>query len=261
MQSDLPSLLDLQHAFANALRNAGDGRASSSVTAGALAPQDRVGIYRNTSTATLVAALRLSYPAVQALVGPEFFEGAARLFIEAEPPRSAWLDAYGEGYPDFLARLPEAAAIPYLPDVARLDWAVNSVLHAPDAMPLDLGRLAELDMAVAGEICFVAHPAVRLVQADSPVDVIWRAVLMRDDRALGLVDLASGPVSLLVRRASAGIDVDRIHAWQWQFAGALLAGAPLHIALGAASPADAHAWLAPLLCAGCFTGFGPAPCA
>lgn len=161
MQSDLPSLLDLQHAFANALRNAGDGRASSSVTAGALAPQDRVGIYRNTSTATLVAALRLSYPAVQALVGPEFFEGTARLFIEAEPPRSAWLDAYGEGYPVFLARLPEAAAIPYVPDVARLDWAVNSVLHAPDAMPLDLGRLAELDMAVAGEICFVAHPARR----------------------------------------------------------------------------------------------------
>ncbi len=79
---------------------------------------------------------------------------------------------------------------------------------------------------------------------------------MRDDRALKRIDLAAGPVRLLVRRASAGIDVGRLDAWQWQFTAALLAGDPLHAALGDAPPDDADAWLANLLSVGCFSGFG-----
>ncbi len=256
MQSGLPSLLELQHAFADALGSADDGSVSSYVNADGLAPRDRIDIYRNTANAVLVAALRLSYPAVQALVGAEFFEGAARLFIEASPPRGAWLDAYGEDFPEFLARLPEAAALGYLPDVARLEWAVNTVLHAPDATPVDLQRLAQADIAVDGEICFVPHPAVRLLHAAYPVDAIWRSVLMRDDRALERIDPAAGPAWLLVCRTPDGISVDRLDAWHGRFTAALLDGEPLHAALGAAPPADAHAWLATLLSSGCFTGFG-----
>lgn len=259
MQSDQPSLLDLQRAFAQALGNAGAGEASAHVIENGLTPQARLGIYRNTATATLVGALRLSYPAVQALVGPEFFEGAARLFIERIPPQGAWLDAYGEAFPAFLARLPEAAEIDYLADVARLEWAVGTVLHAPDAAPLDLRDLrhqAEPDVSAGGDVYFGPHPAVRLAHADFPVDAIWRAVLNRDDDALARVDPAAGPVWLLVRRALDGIEVDRISAWQWQFTAALLAGHPLHIALGPTPPADAHAWLATLLSVGCFSGFG-----
>ncbi len=158
MQSDLPSLLELQHAFANALRTFADGHALSNVTLDELAPHDRLGIYWNTATATLVNALRLSYPAVQALVGLEFFEGAARQFIEESPPRSAWLDAYGEAFPDFLARLPEAAALSYLPDIGRLEWAVNVVLHAPDPSALDLRGLAETEIPIAGDICLCPIP-------------------------------------------------------------------------------------------------------
>ncbi|QUN32241.1 putative DNA-binding domain-containing protein (plasmid) [Cupriavidus sp. KK10] len=258
MQSDPPSLLELQRAFAQELGNPAAGGASAHVIADGLVPQARLGIYRNTATATLVGALRLSYPAVQALVGPEFFEGAARLFIGQSAPQSAWLDAYGEAFAEFLARLPEAAAIGYLPDVARLEWAVSAVLHAPDATPLDLRRLAESDVSAAGDIRFLPHPAVRVVHAAFPVDAIWRAVLNRDDHALARIDPAVGPVWLLVRRTSDAIDVDRLSAWQWQFTAALLAGHPLHAALGPTSPADAHAWLATLLSAGSFTGFGRA---
>ncbi|SCU85553.1 conserved hypothetical protein [Cupriavidus necator] len=261
MPSDPPSLLDLQHAIARDLwggADSGDGSGSAHVTADGLAPQARLGIYRNTATATLVAALRLSYPAIQALIGAEFFEGAARLFIEKSPPQRAWLDGYGEAFPDFLARLPEAAALDYLPDTAQLEWAVNSVLHAPDAEPLDLRRLAELDASKLGDMHFVPNPAVRLVCSGFPVDAIWRAVLNQDDNALGRIDLTAGPVWLLVHRASSGIDVDRLNEWQWQFTAALLAGLPLHTALGATPPSDAHAWLATLLSAGCFAGFGQA---
>ncbi|MBB3012697.1 DNA-binding domain-containing protein [Cupriavidus alkaliphilus] len=258
MPSDQPSLLELQRAFAQELGNAATGGALAHVVADGLAPQARLGIYRNTATNTLVGALRLTYPAIQALVGTEFFEGAARLFIGQSAPHSAWLDAYGEAFAAFLARLPVAAAIDYLPDVARLEWAVSTVLHAPDATPLDLRRLAESDLSAAGAMHFLPHPAVRLVHAAFPVDAIWCAVLNRDDHALARIDPAAGAVRLLVRRTPDGIDVARLGAWQWQFTAALLAGQSLHAALDPVPAADAQAWLAWLLSAGCFIGFGPA---
>ncbi|WP_354675059.1 DNA-binding domain-containing protein [Cupriavidus alkaliphilus] len=258
MPSGQPSLLELQRAFARELEDAATGGASAHVVADGLAPQARLDLYRNSATATLVAALRLSYPAVHALTGPGFFEGACRRFIAQSAPQSAWLDVYGDGFADFLARLPEAGAIDYLPDVARLEWAVSTVLHAPDATPLDLRRLAESDLSAAGAMHFLPHPAVRLVHAAFPVDAIWRAVLNRDDHALARIDPAAGAVRLLVRRTPDGIDVARLGAWQWQFTAALLAGQPLHAALDPVPAADAQAWLAWLLSAGCFIGFGPA---
>jgi len=57
------------------------------VLADGLPPEARLGIYRNNFTGTLTAALKLCYPAVHRLVGAEFFEGAARIFIRWSPSR------------------------------------------------------------------------------------------------------------------------------------------------------------------------------
>ncbi|MGH8789628.1 MAG: HvfC/BufC family peptide modification chaperone [Cupriavidus necator] len=255
MPSHPPTLLELQRAIGQGLLRGLDGDMSAFVDADDLAPQARLGIYRNTAIGTLVTALRLSYPAIHALVGSEFFEGAARLFMEDSPPASAWLDTYGATFPEFLAGLPQAASLTYLPDTARLEWAVNTALHAPDAKPLDLARLAQLDEAERGDVCFTPHPAVRLLQSDFPIDAIWRAVLSHDDGAMGAIDLNTGPVWLLIRRTPSGVEVDRLSAWQWRFAAALFAGRPLHAALEE-TPSDTHAWLATLLASGCFTAIG-----
>lgn len=258
MQSDPPSLLELQQALAQALRHGVGSEVASVVAGDELAPQARLGIYRNTAIGTLVTALRLTYPAIQALVGPECFEGAARLYIEGSPPQSAWLDGYGAAFPDFLARLPEVAPLHYLPDTARIEWAVNAVLHAPDTAPLELSRLAGREDVERGEVRFISHPAARLLRSDFPVDVIWRAVLIRDDRALEAIDLNAGPVWLLVLRTPRGIDVERLSEEQYRFAAALFAGQPLHAALESAPLPEVHTWLATLLASGCFTAIGMA---
>lgn len=252
MQPHPPTLLELQRAIGQGLLHGIDDDQCAFVAADGLTPEARLGIYRNTAIATLLGALRLSYPAVQALVGPEFFEGAARLFMEDSPPGSAWLDTYGATFQEFLARMPQASSLAYLPDTARLEWAVNTVLHAPDAKPLDLVRLSQLEEAQRGDVCFVPHPAVRLLQSAFPVDAIWRAVLSRDDCAMGAIDLNAGPVWLLVHRTPSGIEVDRLSASQWRFAAALFAGRSLHAALEENPSPETHAWLAMLLATGCF---------
>jgi hypothetical protein len=253
MTTCAPTLLELQRAVRQDLLGLADGDSSEYVVPDGLAPQSRLAIYRNTANSTLLSALRLTYPAVQALVGSEFFEGAARLFIEQYPPSSALLDSYGKSFPEFLAQMPQAASLAYLPDTARLEWAVNEVLHAPDAKPLDLQRLEQLDEAEMQAIRFVPNPAARVLESCFPVDAIWHAVLTRDDSAMANINLAADPVWLYIHRGGAsGVEVDRIPAWQCRFTAALLAGRLLRDALVDAPDAQAPVWLASLLASECF---------
>src|SRR5437660_5801224 len=125
----MPTLLEMQAAMRQSLVHRDSAAASAMLSAQVRA--ERLDIYRNTFLLTLTRALRLCFPVVQKLVGEEFFEGAAQIFVAEHPPRSAWLDQYGGAFPDFLHAFSPAESVPYLSDVARLALAVSGALHAP----------------------------------------------------------------------------------------------------------------------------------
>jgi hypothetical protein len=250
-----PTLLELQRALCRTVVGHDDAEAGLYIIADGIDPAARLGIYRNTFASVLVNALRLSYPAAHRLVAAECFEGAARLYMEKQPPQCANLDDYGAGFPEFLARFPPVAALTYLPDVARLEWAVSRALHAQDSEPLDIARLAALTEDDQARVRFAPHPSAGLVRADHPADSIWRAVLAQDDAALAAIDLESGPVWLLVHRAGTDVEVRTLSESAWCFTAALFAGRALHQALDEAQCAEAQAMLAEHLAAGRFSGF------
>lgn len=250
METAAPSLLDLQRALRQSLVVHDDRGISAHVVDRGISAGERLDIYRNTFASALTTALRLSYPAVHRLVGAEFFEGAARIFIEASPPKSACLDDYGEGFAGFLLDFEPAASLAYLPDVARLEWAVNRALHASDVEPLDPHRLVALAEAERARVSFAPHPSVSLLRTDHPADLIWRAVLEEDDSALSAIDPGAGPVWLLVQRLPAGVAVRRMSESAWRFTCALCAGRPLAAAIDEAPDFDASAPLADHLAAG-----------
>jgi hypothetical protein len=249
----VPTLLELQNALRRSLVDRDNGEAAAMLAAH-VAP-DRLDIYRNTCVGSLTKALRLSYPAVHRLVGDDFFEATAGALIAEMPPRSAYLDEYGAEFPEFLLRFPPAAALPYLPQVARLEWAVSRAIHAPDVESLEPTRLTSLAPEDQGRLCFMPHPSVGLVRADYPVDAIWRGVLGGDDAALAALDLDAGPVHLLVQRLAGGVDLLRLDASAWCFASALCHGRPLQAALDEAADIDPAALLAEHLVARRFIGF------
>jgi hypothetical protein len=223
----VPALLELQRAFGAALLGANTADAAATGASPAL------GIYRNTCLTTLTGALALSFPAVRRLVGAEFFEAVAYQFIGAHPPSSAYLNDYGVQFPAFVAQQRQARALHYLPDVARLEWAVNRALHAQDAAALDLSALAALDPASIAAVRFVPHGGVAVLELDTPADAIWRAVLDEDDAAMRSLDLSAGPVWLLVGRERDGVQVRRIAPVAARFSARLFAGEPLQAALDA----------------------------
>jgi hypothetical protein len=250
----VPTLLELQTAIRDHLLD------DTAIAAAALLDEtlvlaDRLSIYRNTSRATLTKALRLNFPVVERLVGEEFFAATADRFITQKAPHSAWLDLYGEGLPDFLQSFEPAATLVYLPDVARLEWRVSRALHAVEVQALQYSKLLNIDPSAQARLCFAAHPSVSFLSSPYPVDEIWRAVLARDDTALKAIDLASGPVRLLIERRSGEVEIKRLDQPRWTFAEALLTGKPLGAALEAAGDPDAVLWLAEHLAAGHFIEF------
>jgi Putative DNA-binding domain len=248
----MPTLLEIERAVRASLLDPDDQHAARHIIGDALAPEARLGIYRNTFHSTLTKALRLNYPAVDKLVGAEFFEGAARFFIDANPPKTACLDNYGEVFPDFLSNFGPAASLAYLPDVARLEWAVSRALHAPDVGSLDMTQLSAVPPEEHGAIRFTPHPSVGFVAADCPADAIWRAVLAGDDEAMAAIDPGEGPIWLLVRRQETGIDVARLAEREWRFLTGMCAGQSLEALLETSSEIDASAILARALADGLF---------
>jgi len=240
----MSGLLETQHAVMQSLAHGENARAAGLIRHDGIDPAERLDIYRNTLIATLVGALRLTYPAVRRVVGEEFFEGAARLFIGERLPRCAYLDDYGAEFSEFLGRLPAAASLPYLADVAALEWAVSRALHAADAEPLDLARLAALSPSDCARACFVPCPTVSLLRTDAPADAIWRAVLNDDDAALQSIDLAAGPRWLLVERRESGLEVGSMAEDAWRFASQLFDGQPFVLAIEHAGDLNADALLA-----------------
>ena len=255
METAAPSLLELQRAMRASLVVHDDRGISAHMVPGALTSAERLDIYRNAFASALTTALRLSFPAVHRLVGAEFFEGAARIFIEAHPPTSACLDDYGEAFPRFLSEFEPASSLAYLADVARLEWAVNRALHAPDAEPLDPCRLAAFAETERALVRFAPHPSMSLVRTDHPADLIWRAVLEKDDAALSAIDPGPEPAWLLVQRMPTGVEVRRMNEAVWKFTSALCAGMPLADALDEAQDFDAASLLAGHLAAGRFVDF------
>jgi hypothetical protein len=249
----VPTLHEVQNAMRKTLVDRDDGDASAMLAEHV--PADRLDIYRNTFVMGATNALRLSYPAVHRLVGEDFFGGAAAIFIAGNPPRAANLDHYGAELPAFLEHFPPAAGLAYLPDVARLEWAVSRAVHAADGAPLALSELAALAPGDYGNVRFVPHPSIALLRVSYPVDLIWRAVLDRDAAALATLDLQSAPMQLLVQRLPGGVEVMRLDQAEWQFAAALCAGQPLQAALDAVPGLDATAQIARHLAAGRFVGF------
>jgi hypothetical protein len=239
----MPALLELQRSMRAQLLGA---------------PDELMAIYRNTVTSTLLNALQLSYPAVQRIVGAEFFEAATGEFIAAHAPRSAYLNDYGGELSGFLAAFEPAQSLPYLPEVAQVEWAVNRALHAPDRAGLDLQRLATLDESMRARVRLRVHPGVSLLRLRYPADAIWRAVLDQDSAAMAAIELKGAPVHVLVERSAHGTVVQRLSAHAWQFAARLSAGTLLYEALDEASQQhgeDVNALLAEHLASGRFIDF------
>ncbi len=157
----------------------------------------RFSVYRNNVVVGLVDALAATYPAVRALVGEEFFRAAAREFVRAHPPCSPVLIDYGGAFPGWIAHFPPAAGVPYLDDVARLEWAWSRAYNAADVTPLVVDALVNVPPEQLAEARVILHPSATVVISRNPVVSLWAEATGREARSR--LDLRSAETALVAR--------------------------------------------------------------
>ena len=192
-------LHELQDRFATALISGDASEVAGSIIDDAPGAAARFGIYANHLCVTLIDVLAATFPVVRQLVGDPFFRTVAKRYVRAAPPAQPCLSAYGDGFPAFLAQVPEASSQRYLGDVARLEWAINEAWHAPDAPAIDVDAATGMIGAGYSDLGLRLHPSCRLVASPFPVDRIWR-VHQSPCGERGPIDLTAGGVRLLVHR-------------------------------------------------------------
>lgn len=157
----------------------------------------RFAVYRNNVAVGLIDALAATYPAVAALVGETFFRAAAREFALGNPPTSPVLINWGGAFPEWISAFPPAASVPYLGDVARLEWAWNEAYNAAEASPADIAALAALSPETVAKTRIALHPSLALVSSRFPVVSLWGQATGQTPP--NQLDLATAETALIVR--------------------------------------------------------------
>ncbi len=208
----MPSLPELQAGFAAALLDGGG--------------PPRMAVYRGNVFGNWSAALAAAYPVVRRIVGAEFFDAMARDFARTHPSQSGDLHEYGARLAEFLEAYPHTQDLPYLPDVARLEWLAHRAYYAADPRPFDFSRPTEVRLA----------PACALLESDWPLARIWRE--HQEGGEPETVDLNAGPDRVLVHRLGWRVEVSALRPGDYRFLELLQAGEALGAALEAAGICD-----------------------
>jgi hypothetical protein len=206
--------------------------------------------YRVNAAGLAARALAAAYPTIAQLLGDEPMSALARALWRARPPVRGDIGQWGEALPEFIAACPDLAGEPYLPDVARLDWAVHAAESAADAPPSADGvppGLVRLGHADPAALRLQLAPGAAVVASAHPAVTIWLAHRSDAEDRLepARAALARGQGEYgFVWRAGWRAQVAPIGAPAVAFVGAVLRAASLEAALAAAGAGfDFEAWL------------------
>lgn len=154
------------------------------------------------------SALAAAYPVVMDLVGPASFRQLSDAYIACHASHEGDLNRYGADFALFLDTATIASTLPYLPAMARLEWALQAAYFAADAEVFDFASLGALPAEQQAEVTLCLWPGAQLVHSDYPVAAIWQAHQLEPgaqrDQALAGISLTPSRYNTIATRNTAG---------------------------------------------------------
>lgn len=132
--------------------------------------------YRANGHAMAERTLSAAYPVVAALVGAESFAMLARDLWHRHPPTQGDLARWGSDLPAWLAHCESLADVPYLADVAHVEWALHRASTCTDTH-VNTASFALLTSEDPASLSLVLAPGTVLIDSDFPVVALITAHL------------------------------------------------------------------------------------
>lgn len=223
-------LPELQRRFSHALH---DPQAPlPELRGGGLAAARRLQVYRHNMQSALTGALAAVYPVTLKLVGEGFFHAAAREYVQANPSHSGNLQDYGGAFACFLNGFAPAAELPYLGDVAALEWRRLQTALAPPHHRLDVEALSRVPAEMQPELRFHHQPAARAFESRFPVLSIWE--FCQEPEPQGTLDISQPGECVLFARPALDVVMRRVSRGEYRFLQGLCKGGTFGEACAAA---------------------------
>ena len=230
------ALRELQAAFADHVAGRDQAGLVAEVVGDSMTAEARLRIHRRHVAHSLGSALAATFTTVHALVGEAFFRDMAQRFIRQTLPAQPVLAEYGADFPAFVAGYEPAVSLPYLADIARLDWALNVAFHSPAGRRLAAADLAGIAAETLPSLSLALPEGATLIGSHYPLDRIWNAA--QPGAPADTVDLGDGRADLLVLRRSDDAAFIVLAPGEAAFVAALIDGASLEGAADRGSRAD-----------------------
>lgn len=191
----------------------------------------RMQVYAEGYTVRIREALAEVFEAVRQVLGEATFAELAESYATQFPSHDYNLSLAGRHLPEFLNGWPKTAELPFLPDLARLEWLVCVAFHAFDEPALSAQQqAASIAPSDWENLQVVFQPSVGAVASSWPILDIWEARSKpRESVDIPLVDR---PQQILVYRHQLQVKCAPIDWAAFQLLESLLQGQTLGQACG-----------------------------
>jgi uncharacterized protein len=224
------TLAEFQGAFLRAIL-AEDGFSAAAIRAQFTdASAHRLAVYADGYVARVDESLGEVYPAVARVVGNEAFHRLVHAYARAHQPASWDLGRAGEQFPGYVAALPDLAELPFLGDLARLEWALHAAFFTQRG-EASLARPATPEALAAWRPRF--SPAMAVVTSPWPVVDLWE-LREKPDAEVNLQVKDRPQAALVYQDVEHGVRLARLSPAQARIHAALSAGGTFGEALEAA---------------------------
>lgn len=205
---------EMQRAFAACLAVDDGGRDGTVLAGSAVQAEQGLAVYRRNLGGVLVRALETAYPACVRVLGERCFRPVARDFVATHPSEGPDLNLYGEGFADFVDGYTAAGQplqeVPYLGDLARLEWLWQRAAYAPPPIPFPFQAFADAVVQTEGRVRLQPSPGAGWLCSPYPVTAI-RALNLGDAHATEVLGLEAS-VCWCIHATAAGPAVGEIDA-------------------------------------------------
>lgn len=176
-------------------------------TSGSRSAYDQFLSYRHSVVGGMIEAMQESYPVINKLLGDECFNGLTHEFIRNFPSLSPDLNEYGKQFSSFIENTPLLDSLPYLADVAKLEWVWQLLINGMNHSQGNISLLSSVNENKTENIVFNLAPHTSLLHSNYPIHKIWQSN-QANNNSNEEINLNDGEVYLIVWRLELDMHID-----------------------------------------------------
>jgi hypothetical protein len=176
--------------------------------------EEGLNIYHGSVFGQLLGVLSAIYPICYQLVGEDFFEAMASIFISKYPYQSPDLNSYGGQFAEFMTSFSPLENLPYLADVARLEWYYHLVFQGKNNPSLNFDALNQVSPEKWGNLIFSLPSNSFFLESAYPIHRIWQIHQVESDSE-ELINLDEGGIKIFLWRDDYDIRMDFPSYEEW----------------------------------------------